>query len=121
MPGDRRHPDGPGLAFGGAMKLDDVGLADQAEPLATQGHSTQNAEVSPSLDETSVGALVEETTFCRLSVFLPDPLEVNQRTLTLAVDQVLEGRERQKGIVVHGGPTAARGAGRRWGDRRDRR
>jgi len=84
------------------MHLDDVGLADQAEAEGAQREAARDAEAAPCLPGGVIRSLVEVPPLDRPSVLRPESLDVNERTLPLAEEQVLERRERQKvGFVVH--------------------
>src|SRR6185295_6917681 len=86
----------PGLVGGQTMKLHHVGLAGEAQPQASQRNSPGEVNVAAGLPLPRVDTLVQVPALDGERVLHPDLLEMNQRTLPLAKQQVLQGREREE-------------------------
>lgn len=93
------------------MKFHHVGLAGQAEPHRTNREGPHRTDPPLLLRLPAVRPLMQHPTFGSKLVFNPDLLEVDQGTLTGAVQKVLQGGEHDVvGFGVHFQPLVTRSA-----------
>ena len=74
-----------------AVEFYHVRFADQAQSQRAQEEAAGDAHVSPGLGTLFVDALVQLLALHRAAIFAPLLLDVNQRALPLAEEQVLQG------------------------------
>ena len=86
------------------LRRDDVGDAEQAELETVHGHARRVRALGPGGRLPAVGLLVQDVPLGGEAILRPEPLDVDQRALPLAVEQVLEGGDRQEiGLAVRHG------------------
>ena len=85
------------------VKLDDIGLPAQTEPLRTDRESPRRAHPPLRRLLLAVGPFVQHPAFGRVPVLDPYLFQVDQGTLARAVEVVLQGGEHDVvGFVIHG-------------------
>lgn len=83
------------------MELDDVAFAPDAEDVRDDLDATTNLRlVRPARGSALIRAFVQVPTLRGENVLGPEPLDVDERALPLAVEQVLEGGDREKIFVI---------------------
>ncbi len=83
----------------GARVLDDVRVSEQAEPLGAQRNAAKSRDPVPASPFASVRSLMERAPFGREAVLRPEALDVDERALPLAEEEVLEARDREQEVV----------------------
>jgi hypothetical protein len=85
------------------VELHDVSLAHDSEPLGTEGNGSRHSETGACFDPRGMGTSMQQRSFGRQPVLLPGLFHVNEGALALAKHEVLQAREREIIVVVHGG------------------
>ena len=91
------EPDGTGVARLRTMEFHNLGLARKSEPKTVNAESPRNYQVRSRLRGGFVDTLMQHAAFLGEPVLFPLLLDMNQRPLPLAEQQVLESGKRQKG------------------------
>ena len=86
------------------VEFHDIALAGQAQAFRAHGESARDAHPGPRFVGSLMGTFVQDAARCREVILLPFALDMDERALTFAVEQMLQ---RGYGKEIH----AARGVG----------
>ena len=98
----------PALVFDGigaaAVEFDDIRLADKSQAQGTKGKIPRDAGIAAGFMPGGMDMVVGEAPLGREAVLAPNLLDMDQRALPLAIQQVLQGGKGQEIIfgVGHG-------------------
>ena len=95
------------LAVGAFAELDEIGDAGEAETPARQRHGVDPATLLAVRAPCSSTRVMHDAAFGGETIFLPQPLDMDQRGLTQTIDRVLKGGERD-GVSISSIAASAR-------------
>lgn len=93
LDGKRAHSGGRKWIF---AQFDRIGPAHDAESFTTQDHAAHDPRAATKISARQIGSLVEDPSRRSCGIFLPDPLNMDERCLPLAVNEVLQAGQRHE-------------------------